>query len=79
MIPKYSLEELVVYRKKVYRVDSIIAADWTTIQPFVYSLKIFLPKSARSQEFQLLLIKESLLQKATDKQIRAWKILYELD
>jgi len=78
MVSKFNLNDLVIYDSKIYIVKAILVADWSLKNPFVYSLQVFNPKYSKLQN-NLLLIKEDYIEKASEKQINSWKILYEMD
>lgn len=76
LIPKYNIEEYVLYEGKVYKVTSIHALNWFISIPFVYGLVLAHTKPSEPYAHKELFVREGLLQKASIAQIGIWKTLY---
>ncbi len=61
-MPKYSLEEIVIYKNSLYIVQSIWAANWSLNSPFVYNLMKLNTKHTNNQ-YKSLSVRENLLKK----------------
>lgn len=74
--PKFSLEELVIHEGSVYKVTSIHAINWFMPTPFVYGLVLAQSNPLEPLANKELYVREGLLERATDKQVIAWNVLY---
>jgi hypothetical protein len=76
LVPKYNIEEYVVYDGKIYKITSIHAPNLSLRIPFVYGLILAHTKPQEPYAHKELYIRECLLQKASVAQVGIWKTLY---
>ena len=74
--PKFSLEELVIHEGNVYKITSVHAMNWFMANPYVYGVVLAQSNPLEPLANKELYVREGLLDKATDKQVLAWNVLY---
>lgn len=78
-IPKYSLDELVVYEGLVYKITHVYSLNWFMKVPFVYGVVLAHKDVLEPLEHKEFLVIEGLLKKATPEQVNVWMLLYGSD
>lgn len=76
MAPKFSPYDVVSYNNRIYEVRGIYAVDWLYNEMFVYGLIVYGSSPSEPLHGKLLIVREGLLTKATDRDILVWEILY---
>ena len=75
--PKFSLDDLVLYENVIYKVTSVHAFNWFLPIPYMYGLVLPHANPLEPLANKELYVREGLLEKPTEKQISAWKVLYD--
>ena len=76
MAPKYNIYDVVMFNNIVYEIRGVYAMDWLFNETFVYGLIVYGSSPSESIYGKMLIVREGLLQKATDRDIFVWEILY---
>lgn len=76
MAPKYNIYDVVVFSNIVYEIRGVYAMDWLYNETFVYGLIVYGSSPSEPLYGKMLIVREGLLQKATDRDIFVWEILY---
>ena len=73
---KYSLDEIVKYNNKIYRIVECHAILWfTQNDPFLYGM-VLANATPREDRGDRIYAKEDLIKPLSDKEKMAWRLLY---